>query len=594
MHAALEPSSHTGWRWTAFIAAVWLVLVAASLILRGEKAIETWPDPDDAMRIVEVRDFLNGQAWHDLTQHRLDPTLPPSDGVSMHWSRLIDAPIAGIVLALTPLVGAERAEQTAILIWPLLPALLLLPAAGFIGGRIAGRDGAILAVIATAFAAFTVTVYAPARIDHHNMQIALGVALIAALTSEGRTRASFLAAGLFSGLALTIGMETLPYVALGGMVIALRWALDGVVWQQAFRDYAAAFALTATAGLVLNAPPALWLLPACDVVSPVYLAPLILAAGIASLGGAVVTGRGGRLIIVALAAGAAVAAVALQNPVCLKGPYAAVDPRLFAVWMDHIREARSAFDLFAANPIAFAGVFALPLAALAAVAFMGTQPARIAGLTLAIAIAIALWQVRSLPFAAVLAAPVLAAAAARAARRAQSLPQVGRLAIGAALSNPVLITLAASIVAGLVLPLSKEQQARRASTAETDCLRRSDYRALAALPPGLVLSNIAFGPLILAETPHSVIAAPYHRNRDGILDAVAMLTAAPDEARALIRARGIDYVAICAASGALDTQLAGHPDALFIALRNGQTPDWLTRVPDSGNGGTWVYRVTSP
>jgi hypothetical protein len=41
------------------------------------------------MRLVEVRDLIAGQGWFDLTQHRLDPP-----GVSIHWSRVIDAPLA--------------------------------------------------------------------------------------------------------------------------------------------------------------------------------------------------------------------------------------------------------------------------------------------------------------------------------------------------------------------------------------------------------------------------------------------------------------------------------------------------------------------
>ena len=46
---------------------------------------------DDAMRLVEVRDLIGGQGWFDLFQYRMDP---PS-GLSMHWSRVIDAPLAG-------------------------------------------------------------------------------------------------------------------------------------------------------------------------------------------------------------------------------------------------------------------------------------------------------------------------------------------------------------------------------------------------------------------------------------------------------------------------------------------------------------------
>src|SRR5690349_7387974 len=49
---------------------------------------------DDAMRLVEVRDLLAGQSWFDLVQHRLDPPA----GSPMHWSRLIDAPLAAMIL----------------------------------------------------------------------------------------------------------------------------------------------------------------------------------------------------------------------------------------------------------------------------------------------------------------------------------------------------------------------------------------------------------------------------------------------------------------------------------------------------------------
>ena len=48
-------------------------------------------DTDDAMKMVEVRDWMNGQGWFDMVAHRMDA---PS-GVLMHWSRLFDVPQAG-------------------------------------------------------------------------------------------------------------------------------------------------------------------------------------------------------------------------------------------------------------------------------------------------------------------------------------------------------------------------------------------------------------------------------------------------------------------------------------------------------------------
>jgi hypothetical protein len=50
-------------------------------------------DGDDQMRLVQVRDFLAGQGWFDVRQYRV---LPP-EGISMHWSRYLDAGIAGML-----------------------------------------------------------------------------------------------------------------------------------------------------------------------------------------------------------------------------------------------------------------------------------------------------------------------------------------------------------------------------------------------------------------------------------------------------------------------------------------------------------------
>src|SRR5688500_20280534 len=69
------------------------------------------------MRISQVRALLAGQDWYDLRQYRLDPPL----GADIHWSRLVDLPIAGLKLALAPLFGGAADERAAVAIAPLLP-----------------------------------------------------------------------------------------------------------------------------------------------------------------------------------------------------------------------------------------------------------------------------------------------------------------------------------------------------------------------------------------------------------------------------------------------------------------------------------------
>jgi hypothetical protein len=65
---------------------IWLVAVVTLGATSGIDHVAT----DDAMHRVEVRDFLAGQNWFDLTQYRLNPPA----GVVMHWSRLVDLPLA--------------------------------------------------------------------------------------------------------------------------------------------------------------------------------------------------------------------------------------------------------------------------------------------------------------------------------------------------------------------------------------------------------------------------------------------------------------------------------------------------------------------
>ena len=121
--------------WRLF--AAFLVVTAAGLTLRSiYGGMPLVNDTDDAMRLVEVRDLLAGQGWYDLTQHRLDAPY----GASMHWSRLIDAPIAGLILLLRPLLGVG-AETAAAYVWPLLMLAGLFWLSAKLSLRLAGPEG---------------------------------------------------------------------------------------------------------------------------------------------------------------------------------------------------------------------------------------------------------------------------------------------------------------------------------------------------------------------------------------------------------------------------------------------------------------------
>ena len=95
----------------ALIVVIWLACLATLLVASINQGINF--STDDAMRLVEVRDLLNGQGWFDLTQHRLNPP----DGVVMHWSRLIDLPLALLIRAGETVLSAPLAERVAAVVW---------------------------------------------------------------------------------------------------------------------------------------------------------------------------------------------------------------------------------------------------------------------------------------------------------------------------------------------------------------------------------------------------------------------------------------------------------------------------------------------
>jgi hypothetical protein len=213
---------------------------------------------DDAMRLVEVRDFLAGQSWFDLTQHRLDPP-----GLLMHWSRVIDLPIAAIILLLRPLLGGEGAETAALVLWPtlLFGAALMLVAgvAGQMADRAYRSSAQLAALIATALCTPALVHFRAGAIDHHNAQLVLLLGLLlSAIRIEG-SRTAAICAGVCATLSLAIGVEMLPMVAAACVALfaLLIWRGSPVAPQVGMFGATLAVSSAALAALLLLPPQSL-------------------------------------------------------------------------------------------------------------------------------------------------------------------------------------------------------------------------------------------------------------------------------------------------------------------------------------------------
>ena len=158
-------------------------MIAALLLVTSLPAILAYrfPDPDDTLRLIQVRDFLSGQGWFDVTQYRIDAA---NGGVAMHWSRLVDLPLAAIILALRGLIGQPAAEYVALISVPILTFGAALLLAGRIAWRLLGDEAAGFACLVMAMSVPVIEQLRPMRIDHHGWQIVCALAVMNALMSR--------------------------------------------------------------------------------------------------------------------------------------------------------------------------------------------------------------------------------------------------------------------------------------------------------------------------------------------------------------------------------------------------------------------------
>ena len=555
----------------------WALLATAFLILatlagHGPSLSDWLGDPDDAVRLVTVRELLAGAPWFDTTLPRIGAPEP----LVSHWSRLIDAPLAALIGPLKPLLGRDGAELATRIVWP----ALLFFALGLIVAREAQRRAGS---VAAAFALFLVITSAtalaqfrPGRIDHHNAQILCAVAGLLFLARSWDDKRSGWIAGTMLGLGLAIGYEAMALV-----VPALAIAVLAAIWHRHQGAGVARAATAATAvlfaALLVTVPPARWFDARCDALS---LNLAVLAAYATAGLWAAMLGSAKRTVRFAIlgASGVAGSAVyAALEPACLAGPFGQVGADLKPIWLDYVIEAKSILWLAASHPAtALAAVAFLFAGAAAQIALWRQRPdvnTALAAAFVALAAVLGCWQLKLLPYAAWLAAVPLAVWAAGLSGTASLSAPVMRVAAIVLLSQA---TLDAGFNA-LASPFRRSAEPGTTAVESADprrpCFRSGKVRRLAALPPGLIAADIDLGPYIVALSPHRVVAAPYHRLEKGILANHAILRGTPDQALSQLRALGVAYIALCA-----DRATGGKDRSLRARLLGNEPPQFLNEL----------------
>lgn len=580
-----------------FLVLMWAVALFSLFMSSGLNHLST----DDAMRLVGVRDFLAGQGWFDLTQYRLNPP----NGVEIHWSRLIDLPLALLIKFGSMFVRTSLAEQFLLAIWPSALLLAFLSGIARLASELAGYRAVPFALVLSVLMAPVMQHFRTGAIDHHNVQLVLMAwSLAIYVRSPLRQRDGFVIGGL-STLSIAIGPELIPVFAGLGAIVALRWIVDG----DKIRLPTIAYGISLAGGILIFAmavtPPSKYFVINCETISIAHVGAVSLGGlGLASLAAMSrlnsVSGRllGAFILMVLIAV-----YMSFGVPECLSSPYAKLDPRLTELWLSFVSEARSVWSMMRDLPEKVAVYFGIPLAGLmlAAIRCLRESDQRLWTWIACAAIQTVLvlcsfWELRFTAGANALGAALVPAALLRmlpAARGRPSYFGVSRGALAAILVlNPLVLVAGGTVAARAFGDTDIATQRANTDGIAGACRRRADYAPLASLPRGHVLAFIDAGPFILLETEHSVLAAPLHRNQAGNIAMFDAFLAAPEDAKLRITAQGISYVAFC--PGAPERHIYAHaaPDGLVSALSRNNIPDFLKRIPLSGTD-LIVYRVTN-
>jgi hypothetical protein len=535
---------------------------------------------DDAMRLVEIQDYMNGQSWFDVSQARLGP----DGGTAMHWSRMVDLPILLITSVLDIFLTQDAALHWATVIWP--PVSVLLLVGGLVAGArfLGGRETLVFTCIIGLSILFRNPHFLSGSIDHHNLQLGFLALSLGFSIDPGRTPRSLAIAGAALASTLAIGAEVYPFVAVMCAFHALDWAVTGSEARRGVMAFGASLATVTAVFFVASIAPQNYGLVYCDALSLVTVS----AAALGGLGLAVVAGtlsskplawRLAGLGLVGLACGLL---LKVQAPQCLGNPLDALPALVRALWLEKVDEAR---PLFAMRPnMAQEVPFMIGISAVAAVVsarqILRDIHRRAHTLFLALLvmdIAMTLMQVRFYAFGHIFAVLPLAGWVAG---LFVMTPGQAERGVGYLLALAVSIPL----IWGAPGMFLKPTSSGGAAVAATTCASPDMLAKLDAEPDGLVIAVADAAPDILRYTHQRALHGHYHRNAQGIDMALRIFIAPPDEAAALMRTDGVNYLLACPSHAEMRMLAKAYPAGMAAHLASGDAPDFLELLAGNDTG----------
>ncbi|SIR04948.1 hypothetical protein SAMN05880590_11116 [Rhizobium sp. RU35A] len=560
------------------------------------------PHDGDTLRLVQLRDFLAGQGWFDLTQYRLGA----EGGTILGLSRLIDLPLAGLI-RLFAAVGHPplAAEALALTVWPLAIATLFIAAAGFGGRQLAGMIGMHVAFGLASLHAFTSLRFYPGGIDAINVELFLLLAVAGLLIERRRSAAAHALAGALAALSLAIGTETAPLVAVAALGVAVQWAWHGEAFARAARAFGLSLCLAVTAVLFATVPPSAYGEVSGNGASlGLFALAAAFGAGLSLL---TLAGRDrARGLRLRLAGGlllALAAASLLLAPHGLDGLLSGADLRVPEPGLAGPAETRAILTQIRLAPEIAGGFYAVGLFAVAVCLFRIRDRQQVEAHLLLGALILTAWlltlaTVRYAAFANALSILPLSFLITDLRRLSQAEPEN----INAGFAYTLAVLAAAPIVwiflgtvsqkgIGNAITVPAMTHAVAPLSPAGTCRGAASTALLARLSPRTVAAPSASGPDILRFTRHRVLSVSATADTAGASLPVEIGLSPERQALDLLHGANVALLALCPTDAQTIAVARAYPEGLYAMLLRGEVPNDLRLVAAPKAGDLAVYAV---
>lgn len=559
-----------------------------SPILNGGGLLDT----DAYMRLIRVEELWRNGDWYQTITAKLGAP----DGLSLHWTRPLDIMILIPAWVLTWFgIDMHRAILWAgVAIAPALHTLACF-AVAWAAKPILPQHGAWrLAALMLLINGSALSYSLAGRPDHHPLcllLIAVGAGYTIRACLDPTNRRAAIMAGICAGAGIWVAPETLLTIAPALAAFGLFWLLraEGGAWATAGYRFGIGMAVTVFIAILIEQPPANWLVAEYDKVSVLYLAlacailiDFRLAAAIA------VSGWPRWALGLAIALGSFLL-LAFFFPRFYLGSLGNIEAADAAIFIDEVSEMKPLWPTNFELAMQFFRTIGNTLAAVPAAAWFlwhtrrSPHFAAFAYLTIAyvLSFAAAMLHLRlalaTAAFGAILGCGLFAILCDLTAARGRYVRLATRLA------GYFIVAIGLQIIGMLHLSSGAFATGRKCDPVPVaDWLNENmPVAADDALAPIILTDSINSPPAIAYLTNYRLVGGPYHRGNRDVADMFAAVVATDDAAsRAVLDRRQVDLLLIC-------TQFAPRAvrespaDSLYHRLARDAAPDWLTRIPMS-------------